>query len=112
MALTIDSIGILQEYINGVIGRAEHHANNVTGVALTLLGAVMWRSTSEIEVREYNGRPANILWFWVGDRKYALVYNHSTLQIELRESKHNGTTIAVFDNSSTYQQILQEFTRL
>jgi hypothetical protein len=40
--------------------------------------AVMWRSTSEIEVREYNGRPANMMWFHIGENKFSLLYNHAT----------------------------------
>ncbi len=109
MAISINSIEILQTYLNGVMSRSEHHAGNVEGVSLTLLGAVMWRATDEIEVREYNGSPANMLWFYVGDNRYTLLYNHATEQIELRERTRNGGLIAEFDNSTYYQQIIQVF---
>jgi hypothetical protein len=83
MAITIDSIETLQEYLNGVLGRAEHHAGNVEGVSLALLGAVIWKSDSEIEVKQYDGRPANMIWFWVNGTRYLMKYNHSLGQIEL-----------------------------
>lgn len=109
MAISIDSIQTLQTYLNGVIDRAEHHAGQVEGVALALLGAVVWRSTGEISVREYAGRPANILWFFVDKERYALVYNHENLKIELRERTQGGNAIAEFDNSTTYQEVINVF---
>lgn len=109
MAISIDSIETLQTYLSGVMGRADHHAGQVEGVALALLGAVVWKSTGEIAVREYAGNPANIIWFYVGKMKYALVYNHSTEKIELRERTQGGTTIAKFDNNSTYQEVINVF---
>lgn len=109
MAISIDSIETLQNYLIGVLGRAEHHAGQVEGVALALLGAVVWRSTGEISVRKYAGRPANIIWFFVGDQRYALVYNHENFKIELRERTQGGNAIAEFDNSTTYQEVISVF---
>lgn len=40
MAININSINTLQEYLRGVLGRANHHAGNVEGVSLILLGAL------------------------------------------------------------------------
>lgn len=63
MAISIDSLQILQKYLLGVLERADHHAGNVEGVSLTLAGAIIWKSTQEIEVREYKGETANMIWF-------------------------------------------------
>ena len=112
MAISIDLIKTLQIYLTGVMGRADHHAGQVEGVALALLGAVVWRSTGEISVREYAGNPANIIWFFVNDARYALVYNHTSLKIELRERTQSGDTISEFDNSTTYQEIINVFRQL
>ena len=109
MAISIDSIQTLQTYLSGVMGRADHHAGQVEGVALALLGAVVWRSTGEISVREYAGNPANIIWFFVGKERYALVYNHENFKIELRERTQGGNSIAEFDNSTTYQEVINIF---
>lgn len=112
MAISIDSIQTLQNYLSGVMDRADHHAGQVEGVALALLGAVVWRSTGEISVREYAGNPANIIWFHVGNKHYALVYNHNNLKIELRERTQSGSSIAEFDNSTTYQEVINVFKTL
>lgn len=62
MAISIQ-IDQLQSYLNGVMTRADDHANAVNGVSLALLGAVVWRVDGDVEVREYNGKPANMIWF-------------------------------------------------
>ena len=112
MAISINSIETLQHYLSGVLDRAEHHAGNVEGVSLALLGAIIWKSDGEIEVREYNGRPANMLWFWVGQNRYAMTYNHQTGQIELKERTHKGGVLHSFDNSTTYREIIEIFRNL
>lgn len=48
MAIFIDSLQTLQKYLVGVLHRADHHAGKVEGVALTLAGAIIWKSTGVI----------------------------------------------------------------
>jgi len=110
MAIHIDSITKLQEYLQGVLGRADHHAKNVEGVALALLGAVIWKS-NEIKVREYAGRPANMIWFKVGGKEYLMKYNHPSEQIELIDGATN-VVLHNFDNLTTYTNILYIFNSL
>ena len=112
MAISINSVEKLQQYLGGVLQRADHHAGKVEGVALALLGAVVWKSTGEIEVREYAGRPANILWFWIEQNRYALTYNHQTEKIELKERTQGGQTLHEVDNETTYQEIIDIFKSL
>ena|ERR1700748_1762013 len=112
MARPVNSIEVLQEYLQGVLGRAGHHAPNVQGVALTLLGAMIWRSDGDIDVREYAGSPANMLWFWVGGNRYALTYNHTNETIELKNRSNAGEVLYSFDNSTTYGYIINAFAAL
>ncbi len=112
MAISINSIETLQRYLNGVLDRADHHAGNVEGVSLALLGAIVWKSDREIEVREYKGSPANMIWFWVGGNRYAMSYNHSTEQIELKERTHKGGVLHSFDNATSYQEVIEIFNSL
>jgi hypothetical protein len=112
MAISIDSIDILQKYLAGVLHRADHHAGNVEGVALTLMGAVIWKSDGEIKVREYAGEPANIIWFSVSGRKYAMTYDHGNETILLRKNIKNGPVLHSFSNSSSYQDIIAAFKAL
>lgn len=112
MPLQIDSITVLQDYLKGVLDRAGHHAGNLDGVALTLLGAMIWRRTNDIHVREYNGRPANVIWLSVNENHFAMVYNHHTGMIELRERNQNGAVIKAFDNATPYHDIISVFSNL
>jgi hypothetical protein len=47
--------------LTGVVDRADHHANSVDQVALTIAGAVAWRTESDLVVRTYQGRMANVM---------------------------------------------------
>lgn len=112
MAISINSLDTLQNYLIGVLGRANHHAGKVEGVSLALLGAIIWRTNGEISVREYNGNPANMIWFHIDGKKYAMTYNHANEEIELKERTHTGTIIATFDNSTSYESIIKIFKNL
>ncbi|MCU0429188.1 MAG: hypothetical protein MUF42_04380 [Cytophagaceae bacterium] len=112
MALTITTLNLLNEYINGVMNRADHHGQNVNEIVLTLVGAVIWRATQDVEVRTYNEQTANILWLTVNVNRYAIAYNHQTENIEIRERTQNGTVIATFNNQTTAETVKQIFNRL
>jgi hypothetical protein len=109
MPISIQSIDELQTYLKGVLGRADHHADNVEGIALSLMGAVIWVSSGKIEVRTYGNQTANQLWFEVNKKRYALTYNHSILSIELRKDTSKGDVIANFNNSTSHSDIIQTF---
>ena len=112
MALTVNTLTLLNEYINGVMSRADHHGQNVNEVVLTLVGAVIWRATQDVEVRTYAGETANILWLTVNTNRYALVFNHNTGNIEIRNRTQNGVVLASFDNMTTANQVKQIFLTL
>lgn len=50
-----------------------------------------------------------MIWFWVNGNRYAMLYNHSTEQIELKNRTHKGNVLHSFDNSTTYQEIINVF---
>lgn len=112
MPISINTIQILQEYLQGVLGRADHHAKNLEGVALALLGAIIWKSTGNIEVRGYSGKPANMIWFLVEGNKYTMSFNHNTQKVDLKRRTNNGDLVAYFDNNTTYQQVIDIFKEL
>ncbi len=112
MAITIDSVQILQDYLRGVLDRAGHHAQNVEGVALAIMGAVIWRAEGAIEVKQYAGSPANLLWFWVNGNRYALTYNHAAQTIEMKDRTHAGNVLHSFTNGSSYQDVISAFMAL
>ena len=111
MAIIIDSLDTLQTYLNGVVQRSDHHAGNVRGASLTLIGAILSKATGEIKVREYDGHPANMIWFSVGANNYMMKYNHKTSMIELHD-RTAGSLRSEFDDNTTYAAIIDVFNHL
>lgn len=105
MAITIEDIEILKEYFNGVINRADYHADNVNEIVLALIGGVIWRSEGSFKVKEYAGLPANILWMDVNNQRYCFKFNHITEKIDCCEDGHNGNVIASFDNQTSITDV-------
>ncbi len=99
MATSISTLTVLNQYVNGVMDRADHHAHNVNEIVLTIAGAVVWRATQDIEVR------TNILWFTINHNRYVLAFNHDTGDIELRDRSQQGTVLHTFNNSTTAIQV-------
>ena len=112
MAISIPKVDLLQQYLNGVIMRVEHHAPNVIHIAFALIGGVIWKATGDIVVREYNGSPANILWMPVKDKKYCFMFNHNTWVIEVRERTSNGKILASFDNNTPLAEVYDFFSKI
>ena len=112
MSLTITDFNQLHDYFDKVIGRTHHHAHNVDEIALSIIGAVLWKATKEITVREQDGETKNVLWFTVGSNKYVLRYKHlgvNTGAIELLRGSLQGVVIHSFDNSIPTATIKQVF---
>ncbi len=112
MAITIDKIGALKEYFNGVMNRADHHADGVNEIVLALIGGVIWRAEGEFEVKQYNEAPANILWMYVAGERYCFKFDHNRGTIDCCKGGHNGEVIQSFDNSTTISEVKDFFARL
>ncbi len=77
MALQVNDLKTMELYLEGVLGRADHHAKTVGAIALAIVGAVLWKKDPEpVRVRTYAGKTANILWVRINGKRYALAYNH------------------------------------
>lgn len=112
MAITIDKVNSLKEYFNGVMNRADHHADNVNEIVLALIGGVIWRAEDNFEVRQYDNAPANILWMHVGEKRFCFMFNHHTGKIECREGGHNGSVVEEFENSTPISKVKSFFAAL
>lgn len=88
MAIKVNLINILHKYAVGVTDRSDHYAENVGAVVLTLLGGMVWRAKpGAINIRQYDGDLANVVW-WTSEftgQRYAVSYNQETFEIEIRE---------------------------
>ena len=111
MPLQVDDITELQNYLGGVLQRANHHGRNVRDVVLPLVGAIIqfMNSAHGIKVYAREGETGNVLWFYVGNLKYAFSYDHDTDSIVLRRNSTQGNVIANFTNATTIPDIVRVF---
>jgi hypothetical protein len=106
MAITAKDVEQLHEYAEGVMGRAGHHAGNVRGAALTILGGIIWRADPDsIRIRQYAGSPANMLWIKVAGRDYAFRYDHTSERIEIRDGSQKGSVLHTLDDTMSVADI-------
>lgn len=112
MAITIEDIELLKKYFNGVMNRADHHADDVNEIVLALIGGVVWRADGHFQVKEYAGAPANILWMDVNEQRYCFKFNHETGDIECLEGSHNGPVIKSFNNYTSISEVKNFFAGL
>lgn len=113
MAVTAKDVEQLHEYAAGVMGRADHHAGQVKGVALALLGGIIWRAEPDsIRIRRFAGSPANMLWATIGGRTYVFAYNHADETVEIRDRTQTGAVLHAFDDSTDVRSIHAAFEAL
>lgn len=107
MPLAVKDVDTLKRYVEGIMGRAEHHAGNVGGAALALAGAIVWRKddAEEIEVMEREGDLKNVLWVKINGQRYAFSYNHTEETVEMRERSTQGPVLHSFTNSTPTSEI-------
>ncbi len=112
MPQAVSSVDVLQQYIRGVMERAEHHANSVDEICLAVAGAVVWRKEGALEVMAHEGDMKNVLWLRVNGQRYALSYNHDLRCIEVRQRSIKGAVLASFTNTTPISQVKQFFAGL
>jgi len=112
MPKTVVSVDVLQQYIQGVMNRAEHHANNVDEVSLAIAGAVVWRKDGELEVMTHAGDMKNVLWVHISGKRYALSYHHIQRSIVVRERSTQGKVLAAFTNANSAADVKSFFAGL
>ncbi len=109
MPQTVATVDVLQQYIRGVIDRAEHHANHVDEVCLAIAGAIVWRKDDDLLIMTREGEMKNVLWMHVNGRRYALSYNHSLQCIQVREGTVRGDALASFTNATPIGEVKRFF---
>ena len=114
MPTEVKDIDVLRLYIHGVMGRADHHADAVSEVALTLAGAIVWSKDpgKAIEVRGRDGDFKNVLWVAIRGTRYAFSYNHNAKKIEMRRDSLQGPVVAAFDNATSAAGVRASFEAL
>lgn len=113
MPQQVTDIGVLRNYLRGIMDRADHHAQNANEVSLSVAGGVIWKKDDDpLEVMTREGEMKNVLWFKVNGKRYALSYNHNTGEIELRYKTTHGPVVAAFSNAIKNAQVREIFSGL
>jgi len=106
MAIQARDLDVLHRYVQGVMNRAEHHARGVSAIALTLLGAIIWRGEpGSVEIKQHSGELANVLWVAIDGVRYAFSYNHERGTIEMRDRTLQGAVLHSFTNETTAPEV-------
>jgi hypothetical protein len=114
MPITVSDIDTLQEYIQGVVGKAEHHARGVDEIVFAVAGMIVWRKDAdrELQVHERDGKMTNVLWVWISGERYAFSYDRDHKAIAIRRGSTHGDKLAIFDNDTPVSEIKQFFAGL
>ena len=114
MALRLNTVDRLQQYLLGVSERASHHAPNVEHVILTLAGAIVLYKDqrTNLEARTYQGSLTNVIYAIINGTRYVFTYEHQQQLVEIRHGSIRGTPVGSFTNTTTLQQIIQIFSTL
>ncbi|PSF38458.1 hypothetical protein C7H19_05595 [Aphanothece hegewaldii CCALA 016] len=114
MALKLTDINMLQDYINGMMARVDHHGGPVNEIILALIGAILWKKDEDrpILIREKNGSSKNLIWTHIKGVKYAFCYNHFTQEIEMYKNGMKGELITTFTNETSFKDIRKVFSNL
>ncbi|BAU38732.1 hypothetical protein APT_01650 [Acetobacter pasteurianus NBRC 101655] len=113
MALQAEDITTLHQYAQGVMTRAEHHANTVGSIALALMGAIIWRADKgTIRIRQSAKGLANMLWLEINGKRYVLGYNHADETIELKDRSQTGSILYTFSNTTPVTDVESIFRAL
>lgn len=107
MPLPVTDITILKAYLQGIMERADHHANEVEEIALALAGAIIWRKDEDrdIEVMQHQGDTKNVLWVHINRNRYAFSYNHVAKEIEMRDGTTRGSVLHSFSNNTSLRKL-------
>jgi len=114
MPLAVTEINELQQYLQGMMARADHHAENVKEIAMTLTGVILWRKDGEehIRVLAQGGKTKNVLWVYISGIRYAFSFNESAGEIEMRIKSTHGQVLHSFSNKTLVSEVIEIFEKL
>src|SRR6476660_1501677 len=95
MPIHVNDIETLHDFAMGIMARAGHRTSQVRGIALAMLGGIIWRvDPGSIEIRLHDGGGANLLrWVSVTGYEYTCAYNQQTDEIEIHARNGRGSVL-------------------
>jgi hypothetical protein len=114
MPIRVNDIETLHDFAVGIMARAGHRTNQVRGIALAMLGGIIWRvEPGSIEIRFQDGGGANLLrWVSVTGYEYTCAYHQRTDQIEIHDRNGQGSVLHSFSNATPIMEVERIFSAL
>jgi hypothetical protein len=114
MPIRVNDIETLHDFAVGIMARAGHRTNQVRGIALAMLGGIIWRvDPGSIEIRFQDGGGANLLrWVSVTGYEYTCAYNQQTDEIEIHDRIGQGSVLHSFSNATPIAEVERIFSAL
>jgi hypothetical protein len=114
MPIHADDVETLHDFTIGFMARGQHQASTVRGIALAVLGGIIWRvDPGSIQIRSSADKLANALrWISVSGREYVCTYNHHTDQLEIHDQSRAGAALHRFTNETPVTDIERIFSTL
>jgi hypothetical protein len=106
MPIPITDLPNLSRYADGVMERSDDHAEKVGGIALALLGAILWKAdAATLEVFGSTGPKGNVLWVEISGQRYAFSYDHAAQEILMKEKSTQGRVLHRFSNATPVEDV-------
>ena len=114
MPIHADDIETLHDFTIGFMARGQHEASKVRGIALAILGGIIWRvEPGSIEITPGAGNVGNALrWISVSGREYVCTYSRHTDQLEIRDQNSASAVLHSFTNETPITDIERIFSTL
>lgn len=100
----------LRAFTEGVMRAAEHNADEVVPVLLSVVGGVLCTADpGSVELQDADDTGTSVLWAAFDGRRMAFRYDPMTAMIELREGTLEGHPARLFGRRSLEMDILNFF---
>ena len=114
MPINAHDVEMLHDFAVALMARAGRRTNHVRGIALAMLGGIIWRvDPGSIEIKFQDGGRANVLrWVSVTGYEYACAYNQQADEIEIRDRNGRGSLLHSFSNATPIAEVERIFSTL
>ena len=114
MPIQADDLETLHDFAVGVMARAGGRANQVRGIALAMLGGIIWRvDPGSIEIRFQDGGRANVLRLVsITGYEYICAHNQQIDQMEIRDRNAQGSVLHTLSNATPIVEVERIFSTL
>jgi hypothetical protein len=106
MAIPIQTLGDLQQYVRSLQANSLHHATKMLEVFPQVLVAALGRmDAGSLYAKERCGKVKNAAWCSINGKDFFFTYCHDTDSVLVRKDNMQGKTVTVFSVGDTFAHI-------